>query len=295
MRVTNWMLLNAAIYDLGALREKYALAQRKVNGRSLERPSDNPRAVVEAIDLMGAKVRFERAQEAISQAKEWLSAGETRLTTMLDLLQSVRETAVQFGSPASLEPSARENLAQQIESLRDAIKREMNARHRDFYLFSGWSTDVLPFPDNGTGGVTYAGGVDQVMEREIAPGYRIKISIPGNRLPVSIIQDLTDMATAMRAGDTVAVTTTHLSKVVSAMDRLISLRSELGLSYQHAEQYENYARDGLVNVEERLGKVSGGDLAESVMEMTEAYTAYQTAIAAFSKALPVSLLDYMLR
>lgn len=295
MRVTNWMLLNAAVYDLGALREKYMVAQKKVNGRTLERPSDNPRAVVEAIDLMGAKVRFERAQEAISQSKEWLAAAETSISTMLDLLQSAHETAVQFGSPASLEPAAAENLAKQIEALRDGLKKELNARHRDYYLFSGWSTDVQPYPDDGAGGVTYAGGVDQVLEREIAPGYRIKITVAGNRLPGTIIKDLTDMANAMRAGDVEAVTTTYLDKVIAASDRLVALRSELGLSYQQAEQYENYARDGLVNVQDRLGKVSGGDLAEAVLQMTEAQSAYQTAIAAFAKALPVSLLDYMLR
>ncbi|MBY6277489.1 hypothetical protein [Symbiobacterium thermophilum] len=297
MRVTNWMLLNSAVYDLGVLRERYAEAQRKVNGRSLERPSDDPRGVVEAIDLMNTKVRLERAQESISQAKEWLTATESSLNTMIDLLQSAYETGIQYGSPASLEPSAAKNLAQQIRSLRDALKRELNARHRDYYLFAGWATSKQPFEDGGTS-VNYVGGVDQVMEREIAPGYRVKISIPGNWLPSTIIEDLSQMADVMESGDPDAiqeVTTNYLAKVNAAMDELIRLRSEVGLSYAQAERYDSYARDSLINVEERLGVVSGGDLADAVLKMTEAYNAYQAAIAAFSKALPTSLLDYMIR
>ncbi len=42
MRVTNSMLLNQALFDLEGLREKYAKAQAAVNGRALERPSEDP-------------------------------------------------------------------------------------------------------------------------------------------------------------------------------------------------------------------------------------------------------------
>jgi len=136
------------------------------------------------------------------------------------------------------------------------------------------------------------------MQREIAPGYRVKISIPGNWLPSTIIEDLSQMADVMESGDPDAiqeVTTNYLAKVNAAMDELIRLRSEVGLSYAQAERYDTYARDSLINIEERLGVVSGGDLADAVLKMTEAYNAYQAAIAAFSKALPVSLLDYMIR
>ncbi len=294
MRVTNWMLLNSAVYDLGVLRERYAEAQRKVNGRSLERPSDDPRGVVEAIDLMNTKVRLERAQESISQAKEWLTATESSLNTMIDLLQSAYETGVQFGSPSSYEPSAAKNLAQQIRSLRDALKRELNARHRDYYLFAGWATDKEPFKDLGAG-VNYVGGVGQDMQREIAPGYRVKINVSGDQLPWQIVEYLSVMADNMEAGDIEQVSQVDLARVLDAMDTLIHLRSEVGLSYQQAERYDSYARDSLINVDERLGKVSGGDVADAVLKMTEAYQAYQAAIAAFSKALPVSLLEYMIR
>ena len=137
MRVTNWMLVNTAIRELEGLRAQYAKAQKRVYGRALERPSDDPQRVIEAIDLTGMKVKLERAQRAATDAKEWLSIAETSLTSMAEDLQAAYETMIQFGSPANQEPTARENLALQIEGLRDAIKREMNTQHRGRYAVRG--------------------------------------------------------------------------------------------------------------------------------------------------------------
>lgn len=297
MRVTNWMMMNSAIYDLEALKDKYAKAQKAVNGRSLERPSDDPRRVVEAMDLSGAKVRLERAQRAGEDAREWLSVTETSLSAIIDQLQAAEEIAIQAGSPGMQEPTARVNLAKTVESLRDSLQREMNTKHRGQYLYSGWATDKVPFVSNGSGGVTYDAASTDLIVRDIAPGFGIPINVPGNKLLASgdFIDTLSKMADELRAGDVTSVTSTRLGEIKKATDNVVALRSDLGLYMKQVDQYETYARDGLVNVEERLGKISGGDMAEAVLRMTEAQQAYEAAIVSFSKALPVSLLDYMFR
>lgn len=293
MRVTNWMLTNTALRELEGLRSAYAKTQKKVYGRALERPSDDPQRVIEAIDLTAMQVKLERAQRATTDAKEWLSIAETSLTAMAEDLQAAQETMVQFGSPANQEPTARENLALQIEALRDAIKREMNAQHRDRYLFAGWATDTQPFADDGAGGVTYQGSPHKI-EREIAPGYKVAINVPGDKLPGGIIGTLTEVAARIRTGTTEDVMDL-LDEVKDAANTLIARRSEVGLAYQQVEQFEDYARDGLITVQERLGKISGGDVANAVMDMTQAQQAYQVALSAFTMALPMTLLDYMFR
>src|SRR5690606_36903867 len=111
MRVTNWMLVNTAIRELEDLRTQYAKAQKKVYGRVLERPSDGPQRVIEAIDRNGMKVKLERVQRAAMDAREWLSIAETSLTAMYEDLQAAYETMIQFGSPANQEDTARKNLA----------------------------------------------------------------------------------------------------------------------------------------------------------------------------------------
>lgn len=292
MRVTNYMLLRTAIQDMEHLRSQYAEAQKAVYGRSLERPSDDPARIVEAIDLTGMKVKLERAQRAATDAKEWLSIAETSVAAIGEHLASAEETMIQFGSPANQEPQARESLALQIEGLRDAIKREMNAQHRGRYLFAGWATDKEPFEDDGSGGVNYVGSSHKT-EREIAPGYKVTINIPGDKLPHGIVATLTQVAQEIRAGNVTNVTGALLGQVKQASADVLARRSDLGISMKQVEQFEGYSRDGLITVEERLGEISGGDIADAVMRMTEVQQSYQVALSAFSKALPLTLMDYM--
>lgn len=297
MRVTNAMLLHRAINDLDGLRKAYAKAQASVNGRVLERPSEDPQLVAEAMDLSGAKLRIERAQKAGQDAKQWLSVTELSLHTMIERMQTARELAVQAGSPGSVEGDAREALAQQTLALRDALTRELNIRHRDQYLFAGWRVDTKPFADDGSGGVTYISGSTGEVTRDIAPGLSLAINLPGNRLMEQgdFMKSLTDMAEAFRSGNLTEITGQHLTDLDRALGHLTTLRSDMGTRQNMVEQYEVYAESALFYVEDRLTNLTGADLATAVMRMTEAQTAYQTALASFAKALPNSLVDYMLR
>lgn len=300
MRITNTMMTNSALADLQTLRKQLADAQALVNGRALERPSDDPQRVVEAIDLTAMKVRLERAQRSGEDATQWLKASENSLTSMIEELQNARETIVQAGSPANLDTEAREGLAKNLEAIRDAVLREMNSQHRDQYLFAGWKSDVKPFdltPNDPNGSVTYTANNSGVITRDIAPGLSVAINVPGSDLLTKgdFIGILQQTANDLRAGKGDTVTSTDLTNLNTALNHLIDVRSDLGVRQSQVEQYGKFANDNLANIEQRLGEVTGTDLEKAVLQMTEAQNAYQAALAAFSKSMPMSLLDYMMR
>lgn len=297
MRVTTSMLVSRALYDLDGLREQYAKAQDAVNGRVLGRPSDDPQLVVEAMDLSGAKERLEAAKRSGDDAKEWLAMSENSLTTMINQLQDAAETGVQANAPAGLDPDAREALAQHLDSLKVALMQELNTKHRDQYLFSGWASQTQPFTQDPTTKVAvYAGSGGQIM-RDIAPGLSIAINVPGDQLTVGgdFIKTLTDMSEALRSNNMTWFQTVGQPAVAKELSTLTTLRSDLGVRQAQVEQYQGYADSSMADIEERLGKISGADLETSVLKMAQAQSAYQAALASFSKALPTSLIDYMLR
>lgn len=297
MRVTQSMLMSSSLRDLDLLRQKYKKAQDAVNGRVLERPSEDPQRVVEAMDLSGAKLRFERTLRTGQDSREWLGIAETHMDAIIEHLQSARDIAIEAGGPAALEPGAREGLKRGVQSIRDALMREMNAQYRDQYLFAGWATDTKPFSDNAvTGGATYNGSSDQIL-RDIAPNLSVPINIQGDQLlaAVDFMETLSKMAEEIEADDIQTVTTTRLEELTTALDNVNKIRSDLGVRYGQIEKYEAYAEKAILNIEERLGRITGADLEVAVIQMTEAQTAYQAALVSFSKALPTSLLDYMLR
>lgn len=315
-------MLNRAMRDLDGLRAKYAKAQNAVNGRALERPSEDPQRVVESMDLSGAKLRLQRSQRAGQDAREWLSVAENSMAAVIDRLQAAREMAVQAGSPSALDPEAREGIAKTLESIKQALLREVNSKHRDQYVFSGWQTDgKQPDPANPgqvmyappfsvtaagdtayfgvsvSGGGTYPVGTDKHITRDVAPGLSVPVNIPGNKLFArgDFLKAIDDLAAAVRAGDQAAISNVHLKAVDQALGNATVLRSELGIQERQVETYEKFAQESLFQIEDRLGKIGGTDLETAVLRMTEAQTAYQAALASFAKALPTSLLDYMLR
>lgn len=298
------MLMSSSLRDLDLLRQKYKKAQDAVNGRVLERPSDDPQRVVEAMDLSGAKLRFERTQRTGQDSREWLGIAETHLDALIEQLQAARDIAVEAGGPGALSPDARQGLARGVETIRQAMLREMNARYRDQYLFSGWKTSfnpVLPTDPNqpftedpATGAAIYHGTNNEIL-RDIAPDLAIPINIPGNQLLAggNFLETLAKMKDEILAGDAPTVTTTRLEEITEALDNVNRLRSDLGVRYAKIEQYEDYAEKAILNIEERLAKITGADLEVAVIQMTEAKTAYEAALVSFSKALPTSLLDYI--
>lgn len=302
MRVTQSMLVSSSLRDLDLLRQKYKKAQDAVNGRVLERPSDDPQRVVEAMDLSGAKLRFERTQRTGQDSREWLTIAETHMDALIEQLQAARDIAVQAGGPGAITPEAREGLARGIDTIRQAMLREMNARYRDQFLFAGWKTSFEPSDpaqqpfteDPATGAAVYNGTNNEIL-RDIAPDLPVSINIPGNQLLAAgdFLQSLAQMRDELLAGDSQTVTTTRLTEITAALDNMNRLRSDLGVRYATIEQYENYAEQAILNIEERLSKITGADLEVAVMQMTEAKTSYEAALVSFAKALPTSLLDYL--
>ena len=301
MRVTNAMMMNQALYDLGNLRSKYAKAQAGVNGRALERPSEDPQRVVEAMDLSGTKLRLERSMRSGQDAREWLSVAETHMTAMIDQIQSAKEYAVQVGSPATFDAVGREALAATFDSLREGLIQNMNVRHRDMYVFAGQKTGTQPFLKNADGTVTYQPAVnpldpaDGEITRDVAPGLAVTVNVPGNKLLEGgdFIETLAAMSASLRAGDVETVTNTHLEELNQGLSHLTVLRSNLGVRQNQVMQFESYSQDVLLHIEERMTTITGTDIETAVLRMTEAQNAYQAALASFAKALPSSLLDYL--
>lgn len=301
MRVTNAMMMNQALKDLGGLREKYAKAQAAVNGRALERPSEDPQRVVEAMDLSGMKIRLERSKRAGEDATEWLSVTETRMTAILDRLQGARESVIQSGSTGTLEPGARESLAHTLTAIRDSLMQELNGRHRDQYIFGGRHTDVPPFQLAPDGSAPYAPPVDPTnptdgeVTRDVAPGLSVPINIPGNKLMAKgdFILTLSNMVQHLQSDQVGKVIGDDLKQLDLEMGNLTVLRSDLGIRQNQVEQFSDYAQTHLLDIEDRLSKISGVDLETAVLRMTEAATSYQAAVATFAKTLPTSLLDYL--
>lgn len=295
MRVTETMLSQGALRALSRLKEQTARAREAIEtGRRYQRPSDDPSRVVAAMATATALSRAQEQEEAASQAWEWLEAADQHLARLLGALQDAREVAVAAASPALLEPSARESMAQTLEQMAQEALGAANGTFRGQYMFGGFRTDRPPFQlDPATGAALYQGDGGETQQ-ELTTGVRVQVGLDGRRLLArgDFFATLRQMADAVRRGDAAALQA-RLGDLDAALDQVTAVRSRLGLQQRQAEQYRLGALDLQRDLEARLGRELGAELERQVLDLTESQNAYQAVLAATARTLPQSLLDYL--
>ncbi len=143
MRITENMRFNAMIGNLFSnltlnndLTEKIA-SQKKVN-----RASDDPLSATKIVTIRQSKVAIEQYTKNIDSCTTWLSATESTLSGVFDLLGTVDGTAV---GAAGADASTRQIAADHIQAIIDSMRSLANTKWGNRYLFSGTREGVEPF------------------------------------------------------------------------------------------------------------------------------------------------------
>ena len=114
------------------------------SGKQVNSPSDNPIGFYQILNYRSGLAQISNYQENVSSNNSWLSATESSLSQVNDILTSIQTTAISQASAtatASTRQTAAASLQQQIEQ----ILSLGNSQFGNSYLFAGTSTDTAPF------------------------------------------------------------------------------------------------------------------------------------------------------
>jgi flagellar hook-associated protein 3 FlgL len=103
---------------------------------------------------------------------------------------------------------------------------------------------------------------------------------------------LTDLATALRAGNDTDITTAR-DGIARAFDRATTAQTRVGLALTAIETEQQRFQDLKLATTERLSKLEDADMAQAITDMNRAEAAYQAALGATAKSARLSLLDYL--
>jgi flagellar hook-associated protein 3 FlgL len=160
------------------------------SGKQVNSPSDNPIGFGQILNYRSGLAQISNYQNNISSNNSWLSATESALTQVNDILTNIQTTAVSQGSAtatASTRLDAADSLQQQIEQIMSLA----NSQYDNRYIFSGTSTNTAPFSATArataeytvtpASGNTYGGTVDTSGGTYTGANntYIIKIVTPG--------------------------------------------------------------------------------------------------------------------
>lgn len=294
MRITNRLLQREALHGVQRnLRDLYDAHRQVTTGQRIQKPSDDPIAAGAAMRADAQIRAIERYARAIGGAEARLAAEEEVLDRLTDLLTRARELALaNAGEPANA--ATRETARVEIDSILDTVVQLANTRYQGSYLFGGDFADLPPLTETGDLNPAYPAGPLGRHSVEISSGHVLPVQHDAATvfLESGVVDALKALSAALAANDGDAVRDT-LPSIEAAFDRTQSLLGEVGGRMNTLEVARANLSAWDVHLRTFRSDLIDAELDEAVTRLLNRQTAYQAALAANSRILQTSLMDYL--
>lgn len=216
MRISTAGFQNRTLDLIQQKQSELAHTQEQLaSGQRLTRSADDPAAAARGVALDSALEQVTRYQSNISRVRERLVGEEAALDEATEVLNSVRQLAVQAGGSA-VDASAAQAIAGQIRSQLADLYGIANRQGADGQaLFAGTRAVEQAFSATGAG-TTYHGDA-QSREVRIGPGHRVADGDTGRAVFMDIPRGPTVQAAAANTG-TAALTRLSVDATAAPAD-----------------------------------------------------------------------------
>jgi len=291
MRVANKSIYDSVKFQLANITEELAKASEVVSTtKRINHLSDDPVGLNQVLNIKSLLSNIDQLGRNINTGKSWLVAGESALTSVQDLLTDTRALCVQMAS-ANVGTSEREAAVSTVQNTLDELVSLANTEINGRYIFAGSDTDSTPFDASGN----YSGD-NNPFALKIGKDTTIEVGSDGEAVFKSssndVFQTLTDLITALQGNDIGGIQAA-LTNLENNADHIATNIADQGSKMRRMEMKENILSDLQLSNTERMSNLEDADIAEAIVVLKAKETAYQAALAAASRVLNVSLVDYM--
>ena len=186
IRISSQQIFSGGINRLQDLNVNLNQAQEQIStGKRVNNPSDDPVAAARILKLDQEVGRIETYQRNVGLAENRLQQEESSLSSMIDIIQRVRELTVQAGN-GSLSAQDRQSISAELEQRLEELAAQANTQDSSgSYIFSGFQGEDPAFAKSVDGKWVYQGDEGQ-RNLEIDEGVNVAISDHGKDLFVNI-------------------------------------------------------------------------------------------------------------
>ena len=187
MRISSIQAFNNGVGGLGRNYANVIRTQEQISsGNRILTPADDPVASVRLLQLEQQQAILGQYKENLTAAKNSLTQEETTISSVVNVLQRIRELAVQAGGGA-LSGDDRRSIAKELGEREGELLNLMNSRNaRGEYLFSGFLGKTEPFLRNPDGTYSYQGDEGQ-RSLQVAGSSNVAINDNGQRLFENVV------------------------------------------------------------------------------------------------------------
>lgn len=290
-RITHNIMAATANRNMQTANQRLAAAQDQASSlKKLNRPSDNPTDAASAMNVRAqqrANVQFERNT---NDAESWLTTADTALSSASDLLNKARQLILNGANDGVLSPQARESIALEVDSLREALLDTANTSYLGRHVFAGTSDQPSAFTADGQ----WQGIEGATVERRVGSNVSVRVDANGAQAfgtgDSSVFATLENVSAALRSGEPVQP---FLEDVAKHHNNVLSVQSSVGAAHSTVLRAQDALGTDRVMLETRRSDLEDADLGSVAMELMSANMAYEASLMTTSRALQTSLMDYL--
>lgn len=295
MRVTQRELITQASRSINEHLERLQKLQSiAATGKRVQKPEDDPMGTGRALGIRSHLRTMEASLRNLDLSRDWLSATETALQGIKDLLARARNLALSAADEAGQSDQAFQAWQVEVEKLLEQAVGIANSGHRGLYLFAGFKVTDVPFQlsDQAPWQVTYNGD-DGAIEHTMEPGIRVQVNVPGSH-PMfdKVFSALSELWNALDQQDTGAIQQS-VQSIDEAMDATLEVLSVTGARVNRVDATRSRLESLQVDLKSLLSQIEDADLAETMLELNSEDLAYRSYLAASSRLFGPTLFDYL--
>ena len=297
MRIPTNTFSTTLVSQLQNLTGRQSTLQNQIaTGQRITNPSDDPAAIARVLRLQGEKreiQQFERNHDRALNVSQSSFAAVKQLKESSDRAGEIAVLGVGTSGTDALAAYAKE-----ADQMIEQALQTANTKYSGEHLFGGTRSDTASFAATRDA----AGRITAIAYNGAAAGAEIRISEgaklspfmsgPENQKLADFMNNLVALRDAMQSSSSAAVQAVRPALETSENDFLVTL-SGIGAKQTRleADRSQNEAR--FVELENLTAAETDVDIPSTVVELTQAQTAYQAALQSGSKILQMSLLDYI--
>ena len=307
MKISTGQLFDRAVTQMSDQKGKVAEMQTKLaSGKQIVQTSDDPDKAGLIQRLNTAYNRQETYESTLNSVEDRLSAEESSLMATDNILQRVRELAVQASSDTT-SADDRAIISTEINALKDSLLALANTRDvNGNYVFSGSAVRTVPFAADAEGNMRYQGDNSYVAV-DVSEQRRLIMNRPGNEVfdgvvrletdgtgprQVSFFNVIEDFSNALATNDT-----TGIQRSLGEVDELSATLSislaDVGSRQNVVESQRDVLADTKLRYKSVLSNAEDLDYASAVTKLSAELLSLEAAQASFAKISQLTLFDYI--
>ena len=281
MRVTDRMGSLTANLNLAKLRYETDVRQREATtGLRVSEASDDPVAAAAAMRYDADREVAAQCRENLDSALAELSAADTAMDHVGELLIKAKETALAMAN-GNVSATDRDSAAVVVKSLRAEVLSLANTQHNGKYIFSGYGTDTAAFDSSGT-----FQGDDNVRYIWATDSLKVEASVSGAQAfttsgGTDVLTVLANLATALDNNNVTGIQT-GLTTMDASLKQVLSQRTKAGTHSARIMELESMMDSREMELTQNRATVADAEITETLSELARAQQAlnYTVQIAA---------------